>query len=176
MYSEIVILALLRQRPRHGYEIKKDAEQFLGGTASINNKVLYPTLKHFEEIGAVVRQVVEQEGRPNKHLYHLTERGAELMLNYLRDFSPEQAASNAEFSTRVAFFDLLEPEERQEILQKRLDHIQRSLEHLQKIQQMAGGTGLAGYPQRVLAFQTQQVRNEYQWLADWLEEMRASTK
>ena len=85
MYSEIVILALLGQRPRHGYEIKKDAEQILGGTASINNKVLYPTLKHFEEMGAVVRQVVEQEGRPNKHLYRLTERGSELMLNYLRD-------------------------------------------------------------------------------------------
>jgi DNA-binding PadR family transcriptional regulator len=176
MYSEIVILALLGRQPRHGYEIKKDAEQILGGVISINNKVLYPALKRFEERGAVVRHVVEQEGRPNKHLYQLTERGAELMLNYLRDFSPEQAASSAEFFTRVAFFGLLEPKERQGILQKRLDYVQGRLERLQKIQQMADQAGATGYPQRVLAFHTQQVRNEYQWVATWLEEMRASTK
>jgi len=127
-------------------------------------------------MGAVERQVVEQEGRPNKHLYRLTRHGAELMQSYLRDFSSERAASIPEFLTRVAFFDLLEPEERQEILQKRLDHVQRKLEYLQKAQQMADEAGATGYPQRVLAFQTQQVRNEYQWLADWLEEMRANMK
>ena len=176
MYSEIVILAMLGQGPRHGYEIKKYAEQILGGTISINNKVLYPTLKRFEELGAVVRHVVEQEGRPNKHLYQLTERGTELMQSYMRDFSPEQAASYAEFFTRVAFFDLLEPEERQEILQKRLDYVQGQLERLQKIQQMTDEARATGYPQRVLAFHTQQVRNEYQWLAGWLEEMQTSTK
>ncbi len=55
MYAEIVILAMLRQRPQHGYEIKKGIEQVFGGTVALNNTVLYPTLKRFEEAGAVVR-------------------------------------------------------------------------------------------------------------------------
>jgi DNA-binding PadR family transcriptional regulator len=74
MYSEILILAMLRPGPRHGYDIKKDIERALGGTVSLNNKTLYLTLKRFEEIGAVTRQVLSQEGKPNRHIYQLTER------------------------------------------------------------------------------------------------------
>ncbi|GHO99822.1 hypothetical protein KSF_098700 [Reticulibacter mediterranei] len=174
MYSEIVILAMLHKQPRHGYDIKKVVERALGGAVSIGNKTLYPTLKHFEDIGAVEREIVAQEGKPNRHLYHLTERGVELLQVYLRDFPADLAANKAEFFTRVAFFDLLEPEARQEILKTRLAHLQGVLDYLLLLQQKPGGDRLTLYPQRVLAFQIQQTRHEYQWLADWLEEMRAS--
>src|SRR3989442_14273320 len=97
MYAEIVILAMLRQRPQHGYEIKKSIEQVFGGTVALNNTILYPTLKRFEETGAVVRDVVQQEGKPNRHLYHRTGRGIELLHTLLCDFRPEQAANEAEF-------------------------------------------------------------------------------
>ncbi len=62
MYSEIVILAMLHQGPRYGYEIKKDVERALGGMVPLNNKTLYLTLKRFEEMGSVTRQVIAQEG------------------------------------------------------------------------------------------------------------------
>jgi DNA-binding PadR family transcriptional regulator len=179
MYSEILILAMLRQHPRHGYDIKKDIEQALGGTVTLNNKTLYLSLKHFEEMGAVVRQVVPQEGKPSRHVYQLTERGIELLRAYLRDFPPEQAASDAEFFTRVAFFDFLEREERQEILKKRLAHLQGRREYLHNLQQMAS-EGCASevvismsYAQRVLAFHLRRVHDEYQWTAAWLEEMQS---
>jgi DNA-binding PadR family transcriptional regulator len=174
MYGEIVILAMLRQRPQHGYEIKKSLDQVFGGTVALNNKVLYPALKHFEEMGAVVRQVVQQEGKPNRHIYQLTERGIELLHASLCDFPPEQAANEAEFFTRVAFFDYLEPEEREAILKKRLAYLQECLEYLHKLQQMADEACPTVYAQRVLAFHLQRVRNEYQWIATWLEEMQAN--
>src|SRR5258708_19706943 len=114
---------MLRKQPKHGYEVKKGIERILCGTVSLNNTVLYPSLKHFEEMGAVVRQVVQQEGKPNRHIYHLTERGTELLQAYLCDFPPEQAADEAEFLTRVAFFDYLEPAEHLQILQKPQTHL-----------------------------------------------------
>src|SRR5436309_13927798 len=110
MYCEIIILAMLHQGPRHGYEIKKDIERALGGMVTLNNKTLYLALKHFEEIGAVTRQIIPQEGKPNRHLYQLTERGAELLQVSLQDFTSEQAVNDAEFFTRVAFFVLLQPQ------------------------------------------------------------------
>src|SRR5712691_4606766 len=137
MYSEIVILAMLRQGPRHGYEIKKDIDRALGGMVTLNNKTLYLALKHFEEMGAVTRQVIPQEGKPNRHLYQLTERGIELLQVSLRDFPPEQAGSDAEFFTRVSFFDFLEAQEREAILNKRLAYLEACLEYLHKLQQMA---------------------------------------
>ncbi len=181
MYAEIVILAMLRQRPQHGYEIKKGIEQVFGGTVALNNTILYPTLKRFEEMGAVVRQVVQQEGKPNRHLYHLTERGIALLHASLCDFPPEQAGNEAEFFTRVAFFEFLDPPERQEILKKRLAYLQGCLDYLQRMQEMADqgncapGTGISmSNAQRVLAFHLQRVRHEYHWIATWLEELQAN--
>ncbi len=176
MYAEIVILAMLRQRPQHGYEIKKGIEQVFGGTVALNNTVLYPALKHFEEVGAVVRQVVQQEGKPNRHIYHLTERGIELLHTYLCEFGPEQAANEAEFFTRVAYFDYLELEKRQQILKTRLAYLQGILEYLQRLQQMADELcPRVEAQQRVLAFHLQRIRNEYQWIVTWLEELQANT-
>ncbi len=182
MYSEILILAMLRQGPRHGYEIKKEIDRALGGMVSLNNKTLYLALKRFEERGAVTRQVIQQEGKPNRHLYELTERGIELLQASLRDFGPEQAGVDAEFFTRVSFFDFLEVPERRAILSNRLAYLQRGLEYLHSLQQMAdegedGATIVPSYShaQRVLAFHTQRVRDEYAWIASWREEMQADT-
>jgi DNA-binding PadR family transcriptional regulator len=179
MYSEILILAMLQEGSRHGYEIKKDLERALGGMVTLNNKTLYLALKHFQEIGAVTRQVIPQEGKPNRHLYQLTERGADLLQVSLRDFPSEQAGNDAEFFTRVAFFDLLEVHEREAILNKRLVYLEACLEYLDKLQHMADaqdcppGLGLSiSSAQRVLAFHIQRVRDEYQWIATWLEEMQ----
>lgn len=176
MYSEIVILALLRQRPQHGYELKKSIALVLGGAVSLNNTVLYPALKQFEALGAVVRQVVPQDGKPNRHIYHLTERGIELLHAKLRDFPLEQAANEAEFFTRVAFFDYLELGERREILKKRLAHLHGGLEYLHNLQQIADAAcPTVDAQQRVRAFQLQQMRNEWQSIETGLEEMQATT-
>ena len=181
MFSEIVILAMLRQGPRHGYEIKKDIERALGGIVPLNNKTLYLTLKRFEDMGAVTRQVIPQEGKPNRHLYHLTERGVALLHTLLCDFPPDLAANEAEFFTRVAFFEFLDPPEREVILNKRLAYLEACLSYLQKLQHLADaedcppGTGLSmSYAQRVLAFHIRRVRDEHQWITSWLEEMQAA--
>ncbi len=181
MYSEILILAILRQGPRHGYEIKKDIDRALGGMVTLNNKTLYLALKHFEELGAVTRQVIPQEGKPNRHLYQLTERGIELLQASLRDFPASQASNDAEFFTRVAFFNYLEVSEREAILTKRLAYLEGCLSYLQTMQHMADTEDCAptmgismSNAQRVLAFHTGRIRDEYQWIATWLEEMRAT--
>src|SRR6266568_5951774 len=137
MYSEILILAMVEQGPRHGYEIKKDIDRALGGMVVLNNKTLYLALKRFEEMGAVTRQVIQQIGKPNRHLYELTEHGIEVLQALLRDFGEDAAGSDSEFFSRVSFFDLLEVPEREAILRRRLAYLQRGLEYLHSLQQIA---------------------------------------
>ena len=97
----------------------------------------------------------------------------------LRDFPPQQADNEAEFFTRVAFFEFLAPQERQEILSKRLAYLQGGLAYLQHLQEMATEGACApgismSNAQRVLAFHLQRVRHEYEWIATWLEELQAN--
>jgi DNA-binding PadR family transcriptional regulator len=179
MHTDILILAMLRQRPHHGYEIKKAIDRSMAGMISLNNKTLYLTLKRFEEMGAVTREVQPQAGKPPRHIYHLTDRGVELLSAYLRDFGPEQARVDAEFFTRVSFFDFLEMTERREILQQRLAYLEVCLDYLQSLHQIAEEDEdyvrsivlTPIHAQRVLAFQTERFRDEVTWISKWLAEM-----
>lgn len=49
----LVILHLIAQRPRHGYEIIKAIEEQVGGAYSPSPGVIYPTLTLLEELGHV---------------------------------------------------------------------------------------------------------------------------
>jgi DNA-binding PadR family transcriptional regulator len=66
-----VILKLISEAPRHGYEIIKAIEERVGGAYSPSPGVIYPTLTLLEELGYVT--VENAEG--GKKLYRITEAG-----------------------------------------------------------------------------------------------------
>jgi len=65
-----VILRLLKEKPRHGYEIIKALEEKLGGWYTPSAGTVYPTLQLLEDQGLV--RIVEAEG---KKVYHVTPEG-----------------------------------------------------------------------------------------------------
>ena len=65
-----VILRLIREKPRHGYEIIKALEQETGGWYTASAGTVYPTLQLLEDQGHV--RIVETEG---KKVYHITPEG-----------------------------------------------------------------------------------------------------
>ncbi|MBK7115420.1 MAG: PadR family transcriptional regulator [Proteobacteria bacterium] len=66
----LVVLALIAEAPRHGYEIIKAIEERLAGSYSPSPGVIYPTLTLLQEIGHVT--VEENEG---KKRYSITDEG-----------------------------------------------------------------------------------------------------
>jgi len=74
-----VILRLLKEKPRHGYEIIKALEERMGGWYTPSAGTVYPTLQLLEDQGYV--RVVESEG---KKVYHITPAG-EVFLEQHRD-------------------------------------------------------------------------------------------
>ena len=71
---QLVILALLSEQPRHGYELIKLLEERSGGFYVPSPGVIYPALTYLEETGLAV---VEIEGA--KKLYSITESGRKLV-------------------------------------------------------------------------------------------------
>jgi DNA-binding PadR family transcriptional regulator len=66
-----VLLALIAEAPRHGYEIIKAIEDRLGGSYSPSPGVIYPTLTLLNELGFAT---VSESGGGRK-LYTITEEG-----------------------------------------------------------------------------------------------------
>lgn len=67
----LLILALIAEAPRHGYEIIREIESRLGGAYAPSPGVVYPTLTLLEDLGLVSAAATEG----NKRQYAVTEAG-----------------------------------------------------------------------------------------------------
>lgn len=67
----LILLALVVETPRHGYELIKDIEERTGGAYCPSAGVIYPTLTLLEETGQI--SVLDTEG--SKKLYAITDAG-----------------------------------------------------------------------------------------------------
>ena len=66
-----VILRLLEEKPRHGYDIIKDLEERFGGNYAPSPGTVYPTLTMLEDLGFA--RAREEEG--GKKIYEITDEG-----------------------------------------------------------------------------------------------------
>src|SRR5437773_2027295 len=73
--TELLILALLEEQQRHGYEIGRLIEERSEGTINFHIASLYPTLYRLEEKGMIEGKWVERSGQRRKRYYRLTAAG-----------------------------------------------------------------------------------------------------
>src|SRR5216117_2908600 len=69
-----VILKLLKDKPRHGYEVMKELEDQLRGCYTPSAGTVYPTLQWLEDEGLVVAKDVE-----GKKVYEITDAGRKFL-------------------------------------------------------------------------------------------------
>ncbi len=73
----LVILHLIAEKPRHGYELIKAIEERVGGAYSPSPGVIYPTLTLLEELGHVTAGTGDGAGA--KKLHGITAEGLALL-------------------------------------------------------------------------------------------------
>src|SRR5215211_7835408 len=76
---EVLILALLEQRQRHGYEISQLIEERSNGTITFHTASLYPTLYRLEDRGLIEGRWVERAGQRRRRYYKLTRTGRQTL-------------------------------------------------------------------------------------------------
>src|SRR5437868_6475393 len=77
--AELMILSLLEDRARHGYEISKLIEQRSGGTLRFNVASLYPLLYRLEKRGWIQGRWVEKTGQRRRRYYRLKAAGRHML-------------------------------------------------------------------------------------------------
>ena len=77
--AELLVLALLEARPRHGYEISKLIESRSAGRLRFPIASLYPLLYRLEERGWISGRWVEKAGERRRRFYRLTAEGREVL-------------------------------------------------------------------------------------------------
>ena len=83
MSLQHALLGFLGYRPMTGYELKQTMDVSTSNFWHAKQSQIYTTLKKMEEKGLVVSEVEEQNGRPNRRVYTITESGEAALKSWL---------------------------------------------------------------------------------------------
>jgi transcriptional regulator len=92
--AETLILALLEEHDRHGYEIAKLIGERSDGAITFHVASLYPTLYRLERRSLIQGRWVEQTGMRRRRFYRLTAAGRKVLQAQRRSWELFFAALN----------------------------------------------------------------------------------
>ena len=82
---ELLFLGLLKDGPKHGYDIKKMIEEELFPFVGLKIKSIYYPLKKMEKLGLVKKDVGREGKWPEKFVYSLTPKGDKIFDHLITD-------------------------------------------------------------------------------------------
>lgn len=125
-----VLLAVLRDRPRHGYEIKREHDAWFPDARPLAFGQVYSTLARLERDGAVEVIGVGSEGAAERTVYAITESGRRRLDEWLSEPAAVGGASSDEIvrKTVVALRGPSRVDAAAYVLQQRAAHLRRMRE------------------------------------------------
>jgi PadR family transcriptional regulator PadR len=80
--AELLVLALVDERDRHGYEIGKLIEERSGGVLKFHIASLYPMLYRLEKRRLIQGRWVEKAGHRRRRFYRITPEGRRVLASH----------------------------------------------------------------------------------------------
>ncbi|MFG1704165.1 PadR family transcriptional regulator [Nonomuraea sp. M3C6] len=97
-----VLLGLLVERPKHGYELKKEHDHRLAGAKPLAYGQVYATLQRLERDDFVEVAETRQEGGPERTMYAITDSGRAELAQWLETVEPPAPYVASPLFARVA--------------------------------------------------------------------------
>ena len=150
MDVKTVCLGMLTDGEASGYDMKKCFESSFGHFFPAGYGSIYPALATLARDGLVEFEQVPQDGKPDRKVYNLTDKGREALMDGLAKPNPSHKL-RSEFLATVWFAHLMTDEQIDTVIKTRLTEIDEFLEMIEAFQPgNCPGTGrgaqfVAGY-------------------------------
>ncbi|MFE7173702.1 PadR family transcriptional regulator [Streptomyces sp. NPDC057616] len=105
------VMAALLEGEASGYDLAKGFEASVANFWMATPQQLYRELERMEQEGLVSARVVQQERRPNKRLFSLTEAGLRVLRDYVATAPDKPPAMRDELMVKVQCVDIVEGEQ-----------------------------------------------------------------
>ena len=90
--AELLVLSLLEDQPRHGYDISKLIQIRSGGVLRFHVTSLYPLLYRLEDRGWIASRWVEKAEQRRRRYYSLTPEGRKVLRSQRKSWKEFVAA------------------------------------------------------------------------------------
>ncbi len=169
--QELLLLGLLREGPKHGYEIKSKIKQILSIFAGVDIKSIYYPLQILEKRGLVAKKAVKPGKRPERLVYALTSKGearfSELLSKSLLNLKRPQFS----LDLSLYFLRYIEPAIACRRLQARLHMLHKISRGLEQMLQKASKTKTSSLG-RILEHNLKLLNAESRFLAGLIKTIR----
>lgn len=171
--SRYALLGALSLQPMSGYDLKKFIEEGTGKFWTESYAQIYPVLKQLTKEGLTVSHVERQEGRPERHVYSLTDQGLAALRAWLADPAERQVPRN-ELLLKLFFGRLASQEVNLEHVQRFRATILQSLQTYAAIEYMLQEQYAASKELPYWLMTLSYGKHEAQALLSWCDETMAT--
>jgi len=147
--QEFLLLGLLRQGPKHGYDVKLKIREILNHFAGVDLKSVYYPLNILEKKGLLTKRAAKSGKRPERFVYCLTDKGRQRFDQLLNKSFLDLRRPQFSLDLSLYFLDYLKPSSSKRRLAARLkilDKISRSMEEMLRSKQLKSSVAI----QRIL--------------------------
>ena len=130
MNSQDVILGMLMKESLTGYEIKQLLEDVFAYFYSSSYGTIYPMLTRMEKDGLITKETVLQDGKPNKNVLNITDKGRESFNAYLQGPLEEDSTKKSDFMMRLYFGEFIGNDKLVALLKQVQEDTQKKLHQL----------------------------------------------
>ena len=118
---------MLTDGPASGYDMKKCFESSFGHFFPAGYGSIYPALATLARNGLVEFEEIPQDGKPDRKVYSITDKGREALMEGLSNPSPSHKI-RSEFLATLWFAHLMEQQHIDAIIEDKLVEIEKFLE------------------------------------------------
>ncbi len=133
MNTQNLCLGVLHFCDASGYEIKQMFESTFSHFQNPGYGSIYPALEKLQQADLVTVRVEEQEKRPAKKVYHITDSGRERFQTSLYETTPDEVCKS-DFVLLAFFAHLLDTDKFQSILHQHVENLENDLNKLLSIE------------------------------------------
>jgi len=131
--QELLLLGLLKESPKHGYQIKKKIKEIISLFAGVELKSIYYPLRVLKKKGLVIEHASKEGKRPQRFVYKLTPRGEirfrELLTKSLLDFKRPQFS----LDLSIYFLNYIDPKVAKRRLRARMLVLKKLFRDLSRV-------------------------------------------
>ena len=123
-----ILLGLLTERPKHGYELKREHDERLPGAKPLAYGQVYATLQRLQRDGKVAVSGTAQESGPERTVYEITGEGTADVHQWLAEIEQPAPFVSSPLFARVVLALVAEGSADGYLLRQRSAHLERMRE------------------------------------------------
>lgn len=132
MKSEDIVLGILSEKPSSGYEIKQKFSTIFSNFYNASFGSIYPILHNLEKQEKVTVELLLQEGKPNKKIYSITNKGKEAFTEFLHS-SVEKEKIKWDFMIRLYYAERLSVIEQKKLITEEIKSREQEINTLNQL-------------------------------------------